>query len=30
MQGYSAEELDVVRRFLTEMTDVIERHARAD
>jgi DNA-binding MarR family transcriptional regulator len=29
MAGYSDEELAVVRRFLTEMTDVIVRHAHA-
>ncbi|MGY1624660.1 MarR family winged helix-turn-helix transcriptional regulator [Geodermatophilus sp. SYSU D00965] len=29
MGGYSDEELAVVRRFLVEMTGVIERHARA-
>ncbi|MGY1644028.1 MarR family transcriptional regulator [Geodermatophilus sp. SYSU D00703] len=29
MGGYSDEELAVVRRFLEEMTEVIERHARA-
>ena len=29
MADYSDEELDVVRRFLTEMTDVVARHARA-
>ncbi len=28
MEGYTAEELDVVRRFLVEMTEVIERHSR--
>ena len=28
MSGYTDEELDVVRRFLTEMTDVIVRHQR--
>ena len=28
MQGYGDEELAVVRRFLTEMTDVIVRHGR--
>ena len=30
MQGYSDEELAVVHRFLTGMTEVIERHARSD
>jgi DNA-binding MarR family transcriptional regulator len=30
MEGYSDEELAVVRRFLEDMTAVIERHARAD
>jgi DNA-binding MarR family transcriptional regulator len=30
MESYSDEELAVVRRFLTEMTDVITRHSRAD
>jgi DNA-binding MarR family transcriptional regulator len=30
MEGYTDEELAVVRRFLTEMTDVITRHARAE
>jgi DNA-binding MarR family transcriptional regulator len=30
MEGYSDEELAVVRRFLVKMTDVIVRHARAD
>jgi DNA-binding MarR family transcriptional regulator len=30
MAHYSDEELAVVRRFLTEMTAVIERHARVD
>jgi DNA-binding MarR family transcriptional regulator len=30
MAGYSDEELAVVRRFLTEMTDVIVAHQRAD
>jgi DNA-binding MarR family transcriptional regulator len=30
MGSYSDEELAVVRRFLTEMTDVITRHSRAD
>src|SRR3954453_3904015 len=30
MEGYSDEELAVVRRFLDDMTAVIERHARAD
>ena len=30
MAGYTDEELDVVRRFLTEMTDVIEHHQRPD
>jgi len=30
MAGYSDEELAVVRRFLVEMTSVIERHSRAD
>ncbi len=29
MASYSDEELDVVRRFLTEMTDVITHHSRA-
>ena len=29
MSSYSADELDVVHRFLTEMTDVITAHARA-
>ena len=29
MAGYTDEELDVVRRFLTEMTAVIEQHQRA-
>lgn len=29
MAGYTDEELEVVARFLTEMTDVITRHARA-
>ena len=28
MEGYSDDELDVVRRFLEDMTTVIERHAR--
>ena len=28
MEGYSDEELDIVRRFLEDMTRVIERHAR--
>jgi DNA-binding MarR family transcriptional regulator len=28
MEGYTAEELDVVRRFLVEMTEVITRHSR--
>lgn len=28
MEGYSDEELGVVRRFLEEMTDVITRHSR--
>jgi hypothetical protein len=28
MESYSDEELAVVRRFLTEMTDVIAVHAR--
>ena len=28
MSGYTDEELDVVRRFLAEMTDVIVRHQR--
>ncbi len=28
MSSYSDDELDVVRRFLTEMTDVVQRHAR--
>ncbi|HEV7187025.1 MAG TPA: MarR family transcriptional regulator [Blastococcus sp.] len=28
MEGYTDEELDVVRRFLEDMTRVIERHAR--
>ena len=30
MGSYSDDELAVVRRFLTEMTDVIMRHSRAD
>ena len=30
MADYSDDELTVVRRFLTQMTAVIERHARAD
>jgi len=30
MRGYSDDELAVVGRFLTDMTDVITRHARAD
>lgn len=30
MEGYSDEELAVVRRFLTEMTDVVVRHQRPD
>ncbi len=30
MEGYCDEELAVVRRFLTEMTDVIVRHAHPD
>ncbi|TYP83783.1 transcriptional regulator [Blastococcus xanthinilyticus] len=30
MEGYPPEELAVVRRFLLEMTGVIERHARTD
>jgi DNA-binding MarR family transcriptional regulator len=30
MDGYSDEELAVVRRFLEDMTDVIVRHSRAD
>jgi len=30
MGAYSDDELTVVRRFLTEMTDVIMRHSRAD
>ena len=30
MEGYSDEELAVVRRFLEDMTRVIERHSRAD
>jgi DNA-binding MarR family transcriptional regulator len=30
MSGYSDAELAVVRRFLEEMTAVIERHARAE
>ena len=30
MGSYSDEELDVVRRFLEDMTAVIERHARSD
>lgn len=30
MAGYTDEELDVVRRFLTEMTAVIEHHQRPD
>jgi DNA-binding MarR family transcriptional regulator len=30
MGAYSDDELAVVRRFLTEMTDVIMRHSRAD
>ena len=28
MEGYTDEELDVVRRFLEDMTGVIERHSR--
>jgi hypothetical protein len=28
MEGYSDEELAVVRRFLAEMTDVVQRHER--
>ena len=28
MEGYSDEELAVVRRFLADMTDVIVRHSR--
>jgi DNA-binding MarR family transcriptional regulator len=30
MEGYSDEELAVVRRFLLDMTDVIMRHSRSD
>ena len=30
MSGYTDEELDVVRRFRTEMTAVIEQHQRSD
>jgi hypothetical protein len=30
MAGYSDEELAVVRRFLTQTTDVIVRHAHVD
>ena len=30
MRHYSEDELAVVRRFLTEMTEVIERHRRTD
>ena len=30
MDGYTDEELAVVRRFLAEMTDVVTRHARPD
>jgi DNA-binding MarR family transcriptional regulator len=30
MAGYTDEELDVVRRFLTEMTAVIEHHQRSE
>ena len=30
MEGYSDDELAVVRRFLLDMTDVIVRHARAE
>ena len=30
MEGYTDEELAVVRRFLTEMTDVVVRHQRPD
>ena len=30
MDGYTDDELAVVRRFLTEMTDVIVRHAHVD
>jgi DNA-binding MarR family transcriptional regulator len=30
MEPYSDEELAVVRRFLTEMTDVVARHSRAE
>ena len=30
MAGFSDDELDVVRRFLTRMTGVIERHQRSD
>jgi DNA-binding MarR family transcriptional regulator len=30
MADYSVDELTVVRRFLTRMAAVIERHARAD
>jgi hypothetical protein len=30
MTGYSDEELAVVRRFLTQMTDVIVAHQRVD
>ena len=28
MEGYSDDELAVVRRFLVDMTEVIERHSR--
>lgn len=30
MSSYSADELAVVRRFLTEMTEVITTHARSE
>lgn len=30
MEGYTAEELAVVHRFLLDMTDVVTRHARTD
>jgi hypothetical protein len=30
MEGYTAEELEVVRRFLVEMTEVITRHSRPE
>jgi hypothetical protein len=30
MEGYSDEELAVVRRFLLDMTDVTMRHSRSD